>query len=131
MLRILIVLRWGRGARKGAGKAKVYTTGRRLETRIYLIAALRRSKLKASYRMARGWESKSVEAQIESSKTDRRASGEKSSAEEPAETRRKRDTLLLARARILEQIRDSQNPRHREMMEKALSDLEKILAQHH
>lgn len=84
-----------------------------------------------SYRMARGWESKSVEAQIELSKTDRRASGDKSSAEEPAETRRKRETLLLARARILGQIRDSQNPRHREMMEKALSDLEKILAQHH
>ncbi len=82
-----------------------------------------------SYRMARGWESKSVEAQIESSKADRMASADKS--EEPAETRRKRETLLLARARILEQIRDSQNPRHREMMEKALSDLEKILAQHH
>ena len=81
--------------------------------------------------MARGWESKSVEAQIESSEADRRASADKSSAEEPAEIRRKRETLLLARARILEQIRDSQNSRHREMMEKALSDLEKILAQHH
>lgn len=84
-----------------------------------------------SYRMARGWESKSVEAQIESSKADRTASASKSPVDEPAETRRKRETLRLARARILEQIRDSQNPRHREMMEKALSDLEKILAQHH
>jgi hypothetical protein len=81
-----------------------------------------------SYRMARGWESKSVEAQIESSRADRTASASKSPVDEPAEIRRKRESLLLARARILEQLRGSQNARYREMMEKALIDLEKILA---
>ena len=81
--------------------------------------------------MARGWESKSVEAQMESSRSDRMASASPSPADEPPEVRRKRESLLLARTRLLEQIRVSPSARHREMMERALSDLEKILAQLH
>jgi molecular chaperone DnaK (HSP70) len=81
--------------------------------------------------MARGWESKSVESQIETARSEKAASTRKPSDQESAETRRKKETLLLARARILEQIHASLNPRHREMMENALADLEKLLAQYH
>jgi hypothetical protein len=81
--------------------------------------------------MARGWESKSVESQIESAGSSRADSAAKRPDPESAEAERKKQTLLLARAHILDQIRASQNPRHREMMENALADLEKLLAQCH
>ncbi|MBZ5514052.1 MAG: hypothetical protein LAN62_04260 [Acidobacteriia bacterium] len=50
---------------------------------------------------------------------------------EEAEVLRKMKTQLLARARLLDQIRSCEHPRYREMMEKALADLEKSLAQLH
>jgi hypothetical protein len=81
--------------------------------------------------MARGWESKSVESQIEAARSDGAAHAPKRRDPENAEAERKKQTLLLARAHILGQIEASQNPRHREMMENALADLEKLLAQCH
>lgn len=44
-----------------------------------------------------------------------------------AEATRKKESLLLARTHLLQQLEASQNPRHREMMQKALGDLEKLL----
>lgn len=72
--------------------------------------------------MARGWESKSVEQQQEeaaSSKTSRVPR----SAEEIGEERR-RQTIELSRQRILQQLQVACNPRHRQMLEKALADLD-------
>jgi hypothetical protein len=79
--------------------------------------------------MARGWESKSVESQIESAGAGRMASVGKRLSPESAEVLRKKKTLLLARTRLLDQMQVCQNPRHREMMERAVADLEKSLAQ--
>jgi hypothetical protein len=81
--------------------------------------------------MARGWESKSVESQIESARRNRTDPAAKGPDPETAEAERKKQTLLLARAHLLDQIEASQNPRHREMIENALIDLEKLLAQCH
>jgi hypothetical protein len=81
--------------------------------------------------MARGWESKSVESQIESARSERPASPQTDSESLSPEERRRRETLLLARARLLEQIQASTNPRYTEMMERALLDLDKLLAQLH
>ena len=81
--------------------------------------------------MARGWESKSVESQMESAESERIASATKRPDPETAEALRKKQTLLLARARLLDQMQACQNPRYREMMENALADLEKLLAQCH
>jgi hypothetical protein len=39
-----------------------------------------------------------------------------------------RQPLVLARTHLLQQLQSSQNPRHREIIEKALADLEKQLA---
>ena len=72
--------------------------------------------------MARGWESKAVEQQQEeaaASKTGRKPR----SAEQIAEEQR-RHSIELSRQRILQQLQVACNPRHREMLEKALADLD-------
>ncbi len=81
--------------------------------------------------MARGWESKSVESQIESAHSERRAGKKESHTPETAEVLRQRETLRLAKTRLLEQLRECENPRYRQMIEQALADLEKTLAQYH
>jgi hypothetical protein len=78
--------------------------------------------------MARGWESKAVESQIEAARSDQAASSEGRLTPEKADAHRKKETLLLARTHLLQQLHSSQNPRHREIIEKALADLEKQLA---
>jgi hypothetical protein len=87
------------------------------------------SILCVSAAMARGWESKSVESQIESAGSDRTAPAAKRRDPETAEAIRKKQTLLLARAHLLAQMEACQNPRHLAMIENALADLEKSLAQ--
>jgi hypothetical protein len=78
--------------------------------------------------MARGWESKSVEAQMEAAAED---NGRGTPAVRPAEMERKRrrDGLLLSRARVVQQLEAAQNPNHRKMLEQALADLDARLAQ--
>ena len=78
--------------------------------------------------MARGWESKSVESQMESSQTNRDETAKKRLTPEVAEAKRKKDTLLLARAHLQQQLQMSQHPRRREMLQLALADLEQQLA---
>jgi hypothetical protein len=76
--------------------------------------------------MARGWESKSIEAQIESADTSNQ---ETSRHDHPDPDRmRRRQALVLSRSRVLQQLAVSQNPRHREMLNQALADLEAQLA---
>jgi len=41
---------------------------------------------------------------------------------------RRHQALLLSRSRVLQQLEVSQNPRHREMLNQALTDLESQLA---
>jgi hypothetical protein len=78
--------------------------------------------------MARGWESKSVESQIESSRSEQREPRKNRLTLRMAEAHRKKESLLLARNHVLQQIQASQNPRHRAMLESALAELEKQLA---
>jgi hypothetical protein len=73
--------------------------------------------------MARGWESKSVESQIESADNQIRPSFDEQVPPEELELLRKRETLNLSRTRVLRELETSQNPRYRNLMEKALSDL--------
>ena len=44
------------------------------------------------------------------------------------ENRRKKNTLALARAQVLHQLEASGNPRHRQMLQAALADLDSELA---
>jgi hypothetical protein len=65
---------------------------------------------------------------MEAARSDQVASSEERLTPEKAEARRRKETLLLARTHFLRQLQSSQNPRHREIIEKALADLEKQLA---
>jgi hypothetical protein len=76
--------------------------------------------------MARGWESKSVEQQQDEAVSDQGQRKVQLSAEQAAEERR-REALWLSRKRILQQLEVATNPRHREMLEAALAELERQL----
>jgi len=77
--------------------------------------------------MARGWESKSIAEQIESAETSNQESSQDD--DHDPDRMRRHQALLLSRSRVLQQLRVSQNPRHREMLNQALSELESQLAQ--
>ncbi len=73
--------------------------------------------------MARGWESKSVEAQIQSAR-DREGHTRLRLTPEQIETERKRDSLLLQRTRILHQIAQCRDLRYKSTLETGLNFLE-------
>ncbi len=79
--------------------------------------------------MARGWESKSIESQQEEAAEDRAKAreGAQLNADE-ASKKRERELLLLARASVVQQIEASQNPRHAEMLNRALQELDSKVA---
>jgi hypothetical protein len=79
--------------------------------------------------MARGWESKSVESQMETSQSNKEETGKKRLSPELAAAMRKKETVLLARAHLQQQMQLSQHPRRLEMLANALADLEKKLAE--
>ena len=73
--------------------------------------------------MARGWESKSVEAQQAEAIEKPVRPRPPMSAEEAARWREK-ESLRLSRQRVLQQLEASQNARHRKLLEGALADLD-------
>jgi len=77
--------------------------------------------------MARGWESKSVEEQQAEAKAPS-SKNRPVSPQEAAKLRQKQG-LLLSRQRVREQLRLAQQPAHREMLQNALADLDRQLAQ--
>jgi len=77
--------------------------------------------------MARGWESKSVEAQQADASEKSAKPRAKMSAEQAAAFREK-ESLRLARERALQQIRASTNPRHRKLMEETLTELDERIS---
>lgn len=78
--------------------------------------------------MARGWESKSVESQIESAESRKK---ERQVTIDPtkAEKQRQRDSLLLSRTRILHDLEQAHNPRYQETLQAALRHLDEKLAE--
>jgi len=75
--------------------------------------------------MARGWESKSVEAQQEAAVS----TGPKAPlvGREEAQRRADRATLMLARTRALADLQQACAPAHRAMLEQAIADLDRRL----
>jgi hypothetical protein len=95
----------------------------------HIVGPVRRSRqLLDNYndQVARGWESKSVEAQQAEAGEKSGQSGRKMSAEEAAVFREK-ENLRLARQRVLQQLEASQNPRHRTLLLDALAHLDEKL----
>jgi len=77
--------------------------------------------------MARGWESKSVEAQMDAAE---QGPGSPNSAlsEEQKSVKREREVLLLARANLVHQIEATSNDRHIAALRQALNDLDNRIA---
>lgn len=65
---------------------------------------------------------------METSHSEGKKPAKKRLSPEVAAVRRKKETLLLACAHLQQQMLASQYPRHREMLQNALTDLEKQLA---
>ena len=56
--------------------------------------------------MARGWESKSVEAQIDAAEIHRSAVLEEAPSPESLDLIRKKETILLSRTRVVRELKD-------------------------
>lgn len=78
--------------------------------------------------MARGWESKSVEAQQEERTLEKGAARPVVTAEE-RERNARRGTLTLARAKAAADLARARTPAHRAMLEQTLAALDRQLAQ--
>lgn len=78
--------------------------------------------------MARGWESKAVESQIESAadRKSRNKAIELSAAE--ISLRREREGLELSRTRVLQDLEAAANPKYRELLQRSLNFLDEKLA---
>jgi hypothetical protein len=78
--------------------------------------------------MARGWESKAVEGQVQEfqSKEDRNAKSKVS--RDQVDIRRQREVLQLSRAQVERQLETASAPRYREQLTRALADLDAQLA---
>ena len=75
--------------------------------------------------MARGWESKSVEAQIDMAEANRPFTQQQTApSPESLELLRKKETILLSRTRVVRELDNAQNPRYKVLLKKALADLD-------
>jgi len=78
--------------------------------------------------MARGWESKSVEDQIDMAEARSANARAKVLSEEAIEALRKKESILMSRTRVVRDIEHAQNPRYRAVLTKALADLDAQLS---
>ncbi len=77
--------------------------------------------------MARGWESKAVESQIEAAEA--RISRQKAvqASAEQVSFERERESLELSRTRVLQDLAAAANPKYRELLERSLHYLDEKL----
>jgi len=78
--------------------------------------------------MARGWESKSVESQIETAEERKARAHLVPLTEDQIRIMRERESLELSRTRVLHDLESARNPRYREQLQSALKHLEDRLA---
>ena len=78
--------------------------------------------------MARGWESKSVEDQVEERMRAKQEAFAVALSPEAIELKQKRETLLLQRSRLLEQMKSARSEAHRQMLERSLQAIDAELA---
>ena len=78
--------------------------------------------------MARGWESKDVESQVEETQAPRQAPSGAKSAEQIDRERQRKD-LELSRTRIVNELASATHPNHRKSLEAALAHLEKKISE--
>lgn len=74
--------------------------------------------------MARGWESKAVESQVEEREGREAARPQEELTPEERARRARLESLKLSRARTLEQLERATSPAHRAMLKRTLLALE-------
>jgi len=73
--------------------------------------------------MARGWESKSVESQMDSA-AERSVRKENPKTAEQIDRERKRESLQLTRVRVVHDLESAQHERHKDQLRAALAHLD-------
>jgi hypothetical protein len=74
--------------------------------------------------MARGWESKSVESQMDAAEREKPGDPAAAVASAELESRRARAGLVLTRTYLLRQIEAASNERYKESLRSALADID-------
>jgi hypothetical protein len=78
--------------------------------------------------MARGWDSKAVGDQIETAAVEKSSTNSKALSPAQATILREKKVLELSRARVARDLESSQDPRYRNLLLRALEDLDAKLA---
>lgn len=78
--------------------------------------------------MARGWESKEVESQIEAAESRSHRAAPPRLSQEQLAKERELDSLNLSRIRVIHDLETSVNPRYREILQKSLDFLDEKIA---
>jgi hypothetical protein len=78
--------------------------------------------------MARGWESKDVESQVEETQAPKQKSGPGPKTPEELKRDEERKDLQLSRIRIVNDLATATHPQHRKSLEAALAHLDKKIA---
>ena len=78
--------------------------------------------------MARGWESKDVESQVEATQTPKHKAGSEPKTPEQLQREQERKDLQLSRTRIANDLASATHPNHRKSLEAALAHLDKKIA---
>jgi vacuolar-type H+-ATPase subunit E/Vma4 len=78
--------------------------------------------------MARGWESKSVETQIDMAEDRSAIARAKVLSQVSLDLLRKKESILMSRTRVVRDLENAQNPRYRAVLSKALADLDAQLS---
>ena len=78
--------------------------------------------------MSRGWESKSVESQMEEAASRRSSARQTPLSAEQIRLQSERQSLELSRTRVLKDLESATNPRRRKQLEAALQHLNRTLS---
>lgn len=79
--------------------------------------------------MARGWESKSVESQVDAAREKREQSSAPRRSREEIELESRRQSLEMSRRRIVRELEETQSSLRRSSLEAALAHLDGQLAE--
>ena len=109
-----------------ASSLSTETDGTRFE--IFLKIARSSGKMCQNIVMARGWESKDVEAQVESGQAPKGHYGGNTKTAEQIRREQERKGLQLSRTRIAHDLESATNPNHRKSLEAALAHLDKKIS---
>jgi hypothetical protein len=79
--------------------------------------------------MARGWESKDVESQVEATQVPQQKAPQGTKSPEQIHREQQRKDLQLSRTRIMNDLASATHPNHRKSLEAALAHLDKKLSE--